>query len=404
MDATAASMIRCGLDTVEIARIDRLVRETPPEDLSKIFATEELAEAGEGPGRAASLAARFAAKEACLKLFSRETALGVLSPADFVIRRDGYGAPRVECTPHGQAVLGRYRVDRIAVSLTHTANSASAMAVTQPARIQVPWIGRLLYYLVPIRRGVVVANLRRVFGDVMSEDEIRRLAQAFYAHFARIILEFLQFSWLSPERRAACVRVENIEAPLRAVGQGKGVLLLTGHFGNWEVATVAGIMQFPQYRGLLHVLRRPLQPRWFDALVTRRFRRAGVHTLSKRGSLDVILERLSQGHLIVFVFDQCARGKDGIPVEFFGHVAGTFRSLALLALATGAPVVPLSSWREPDGTHVLRFEEALTQIACEGAEEAIAKNTREYNAFIERAILRHPEQWFWFHRRWKQEK
>jgi KDO2-lipid IV(A) lauroyltransferase len=75
-----------------------------------------------------------------------------------------------------------------------------------------------------------------------------------------------------------------------------------------------------------------------------------------------------------------------------------------LALATGAPVVPLSSWREPDGTHVLRFEEALTQIACEGAEEAIAKNTREYNAFIERAILRHPEQWFWFHRRWKQEQ
>ncbi len=403
MREPAAWTIRCGIDTVETARVDRLVRETPPETLSRLFAAEELADVGDGPGRSASLAARFAAKEACLKLFPRETALGLLAPGDFIIRSDAYGAPRVECGPAAEAVLGRYRVARIAVSLTHTGGNASAMAVTQPADVRPPWFGVLVYHLLPVRRRVVLANMRRVFGDVMGEGEIRQLAQAFYAHFVRIVVEFLRFPWLTPARRATLVRVENAEAPIRAGREGKGILLLTGHFGNWEVATVAAITKLPQYKGLFHVLRRPLQPRWFDLVVTRRFRRAGLHTLPKRGSLDVILDRLAAGHLVAFVFDQCARGKDAVQVDFFGHPAGTFRSLALLALTSGAPVIPVSSWREPDGTHVLRFEEPIPRVEADDADEAICKNTRAYNAFIEQAILRHPEQWFWFHRRWKRE-
>jgi len=229
----------------------------------------------------------------------------------------------------------------------------------------VPWYGKALYHWLPLRRRVVLDNLRRVFGDVLPELEIRRLAQAYYAHFARFLFEFCCLPWLSARQQAAWVRVENMESPIRALQQRKGLLLLTGHFGNWEVATVAGITKFPQYRGLFHFLRRSLHPAWFDALVTRRFRRAGLGTLPKRGALDTILERLSAGGLIVYVFDQHAGKKDGIPVEFFGHPAGTFRSLAILALATGAPVVPASSWREPDGTHVLRFEEALSPIECE---------------------------------------
>jgi len=123
--------------------------------------------------------------------------------------------------------------------------------------------------------------------------------------------------------------------------------------------------------------------------------------LSKRGSLDAILDRLAAGDIVVFTFDQHAGPPDGIEVDFFGHPAWTFKSLAIIALATGAPVVPASSWRESDGKHVLRFEEALATIECENAGEEIRRNTREYNATLERLILRHPEQWYWVHRRWK---
>jgi KDO2-lipid IV(A) lauroyltransferase len=390
-----------GLDTVEIARMETLLRNRTPTELSDLFTTRELEDAGTGPGRVASLAARFAAKEACVKLFPRETALGMIQQADFSIRRDAYGEPQVDVSPSAQAVLDRHRVANLSVSLTHTDNSASAIVWADPRATAVPWFGKLLYYLLPYRRAVVLGNLRRVFVDVLPETEIVRLAQAYYAHYVRFLFEFMGQPFMSAKRRSAWVKVENVESPIRAHARGKGVFLLTGHFGNFEVATVAGMARFPQCRGLLYFIRRALKPAWFNSLITWRFRRAGFGTLPKRGSLEAIYDVLNRGGIIVYVFDQHAGSPDGIAVDFFGHPAGTFKSLAILALESGAPVVPASSWREPDGTHVIRFEEPLPLIECKDVGEAIRRNTRAYNAALERMLLRHPEQWIWMHRRWK---
>ncbi len=396
-----ATRTRCGIDSVELARIDRLLRESHAEDLGRIFSAEELRHAGEGAGRTAALAARFAAKEACLKLFPRETALGELAPGDFAVARDGYGAPSLVVTAKVQDLLDRYRLRGVALSLTHDGACASAMAVSEPVETAVPPIGKLLYHLLPIRRRVVLENLRRVFGERASEAEIVRLAQAFYAHLARSAAEALRFGPLRFGRRSAAIRVENENTPLRAVEAGKGVLILTGHFGNWEIAIPAMLASYPQYRGRFHFLRRPLYPEWLFRLAVRRFERAGVGVIPKRGGLGTILERLEEGKAVVFVLDQHAAARDGVRVAFFGEPASTFRSLAVLALATGAPVVPMTGWREADGTHVLRFEDPLPTVECEDPAEAIRRNTRAYNAALERMVLRHPEQWFWMHRRWR---
>jgi KDO2-lipid IV(A) lauroyltransferase len=392
---------RCGIDSVEIARIERLLRESPAEDLLKIFSEREWQDSGEGPGRAASLAARFAAKEACLKLFPRETALGTIGVSDFSVARDNYGAPQVECGPAALDVLARNRLQGISLSLTHDRTRASAVALALPLRTAVPLSGKLVYRLLPYRRAVVLENMRRVFGDRVAEDEIVRLAQAHYAHIWRLIVEFLWFPLLSAARRADLVRVENVDVLLEAHSRGKGVLILTGHFGNFEVATAAGIAKFPQAHGHFHFIRRPFKPRWLEDFVYSRSRRLGFGSLPKRGSLDLFIDRLAEGDIILFPFDQYAGGRDGIEVEFFGHPAGTFRSLAIIARATGAPVVPASAWREADGRHAMRFEEPLPPIECEDYDEEIRRNTRAYNAALERLILRHPEQWWWMHRRWK---
>jgi|KBSSwiStaDraftv2_1062776.scaffolds.fasta_scaffold19797_3 KDO2-lipid IV(A) lauroyltransferase len=392
---------RCGIDSVEIARIERLLRETPAEDLIRYFSPQELTDSGDGPGRAASLAARFAAKEACAKLFPRELALAEIEPADFSIERDAYGAPQVVCSARAGVVLGRQRLRAIAVSLTHDRISASAVALALPAQADAPLAGRLIYRLFPLRRRVILENLHRVFGAAVPEAEIIGLAQAHYAHLWRLAGEFVRFRWLSEQKKSALIRVDNVEALARALERGKGALILTGHFGNFEVATIAGLRHFPHMRGRFHFIRRAIRPRWLDALVNRRFRQGGFGVVGKRGSLDVILERLEAGDLVVFPFDQHASPPDGIAVDFFGHPAGTFKSLAIMALATGAPVVPASSWREPDGSHVLRFEEALPLIECDKVNEEIRRNTRAYNAMLEILVLRHPEQWFWVHRRWK---
>ncbi|HXX84578.1 MAG TPA: 4'-phosphopantetheinyl transferase superfamily protein [Casimicrobiaceae bacterium] len=399
-EPAAGEATRCGIDTVEIVRIERLLADAAPDELTKIFSAQEILDSGEGPGRAASLAARFAAKEACAKLFPRELALGLIEQADFSVVRDAYGAPQVACTPGAQAVLDQQRIRSIAVSLTHDRVSASAVALALPAQAHVAFAGKLLFYALPVRRAVILDNLRLVFGAAVPEAEVRRLAQAHYGHLWRLFCEFLRFRWLSSARQAAIVSTE-VDALSRALALRKGVLVLTGHFGNFEVATIAGLANFPQMHGRIHFVRRAIKPRWLDAMVTRRFRRAGFGVMAKRGSLDAILERLAAGDVIVFPFDQHASPPDGIEVDFFGHPAWTFKSLAIIALATGAPVLPAASWREPDGRHVLRFEEALPLIECENANEEIRRNTRSYNAALERLVLRHPEQWFWVHRRWK---
>ncbi|MCC6378400.1 MAG: 4'-phosphopantetheinyl transferase superfamily protein [Burkholderiales bacterium] len=400
----AESRERCGIDTVEVARVARLVEASDAAALARLYSARELADAGEGPGRNASLAARFAAKEACLKLFPRETALETIAAADFSVERDAYGAPQVVPSAAAEAVMGRYRIGRIALSMSHDATSANAVAIAEHAPIDVPAIGRFVYRFLPLRRDVVIGNLQRVYGGRIDESEIVRLAQAHYAHLARLAGEFLRFRWLSPARKAALVRVENLEGPggLREThARGKGVLILTGHFGNWEVATVAGVQKFPEAHGRFHFVRRAIKPRWLEALVTRRFVRAGFGVLPKRGSLDALCERLEAGDLVVFPFDQHARGRDAVVVDFFGHPAGTFRSLAIIAQATGAPVVPASSWREPDGTHVLRFERPLEAVADADPRVEVAANTRAFNAALERLVVRRPEQWWWVHRRWK---
>lgn len=400
-DAAAQAPVRCGIDTVEIARIERLLDETPASELDKIFSTRELTDSGDGPGRAASLAARYAAKEACVKLFPRELAAGHIEPADFSVACDGYGAPHVVVGHNAQPILDRARVTGIAISLTHDRTSASAVALALRSETPVPWSGQVFFHLLPFRRHVIVGNLRRVFGSAVPTAEIERLAKAHYAHLWRLVVEFFRFRWLSATRKRALVRVENLEVFVDAFRRGNGVLVLTGHFGNWEVATVAGIQNYPEVRGRFHFVRRPIKPHWLDALVTRRFNASGFGVVGKRGSLDRIVSLLGRGDIVVFPFDQYAGGADGIDVEFFGEPAGTFRSLAVLALATGAPVLPAACWREDAGTHVLRFEAPVAPVDVGNVNEAIVRTTRAYNAALERLVVRHPEQWWWVHRRWK---
>ncbi len=390
----------CAVDTVDIERVLRLV-EAMPGDLDKLFSAQELTDAGEGAGRIASLAARFAAKEACLKLFPRETALNTITTMDFSVVRDAYGAPHVVVSAAAEIVMGRHLVAEIKLSLTHTPLSATAVALRVPKVIEPSRGGRFLYRWLPYRRSVILENLKRVFGAQVSQQQITLLAQAHYSHLLSLLKELFQFRFLSTQQKKDVVKVEDVSIMWDAYAQGKGVLILTGHFGNFEVSTVAGIEHFPQVKGHIHFLRRPIKPKWLSDLLTNRFKKAGFGVVGRRGSLEEIVETLERGDVIVFPFDQYARRPEGIEVEFFGHAAGTYKSMALITLATGAPVVPAASWREPDGTHVLRFLPPLTPIVDDDVGSEITRNTRAFNQALELAIVRHPEQWWWMHRRWK---
>ncbi len=261
--------------------------------------------------------------------------------------------------------------------------------------------GRAMFTLFPLRRRIVMENLRRVFGDHMGESDLRSLAQSFYSHIAKTFGENLSMLVRSSRSISDKVDVIGVEHMLKAEEQGHGVLILTGHFGNWELAAVGTMLQFGQYRERFHVIRKSLFP-GVEHIVFSRFRQAGLQIISAADALTGVFEALEKKDVVIFIMDQYqVVGSKGIMVEFFGKAAGTNRSLALVARQSGAPVIPASSFRQADGRHVMQFHPPLEWIDDENSREELHLNTLGYNRVLEKFVLDHPDQWLWMHRRWK---
>ena len=279
--------------------------------------------------------------------------------------------------------------------------SGSAGDLAGISELKPSLLGSAMYSLFPVRRRIVMENLRQIFGDRLSEPDLRRLARCFYSHMAKTVAENLAMLVSSERRIAAQVDVIGVEHVLKAAEQGKGVLILTGHFGNWELSAAAAMLQFRQYQNRFHVIRKSLAPGVED-IVFSRFRKAGLRIISPVNDLRSVFDGLEKNDVIIFIMDQHAVvGSKAIAVEFFGREAGTNRSLALVARQSGAPVIPASSYRKSDGRHVMQFHPPLEWIPADSSREELFLNTLGYNQVLEKFLLNHPDQWLWMHRRWK---
>lgn len=263
--------------------------------------------------------------------------------------------------------------------------------------------GRFLYRAIPFRRKVVLRNIDTVFGDSLNQQQKINLAKAFYSHIATSLKENLQIRFLSQEKIKSKAIVLGAEHVLTASEKHKGVLILTGHFGNWEFAPIAGIMNFEQYKGRFYFIRKLIGTKALEKLLFKRYYQAGLNVIPKKNALQQACEALEQQAAVVFVMDQhaCIGSKDGIEVAFFSKPAGTYRSLATLARNMEAPVIPAQSYRRQDGTHVLEFYPELEWHEDNDRKRALITNTKRYNEQLEKMILKYPEQWLWMHKRWK---
>jgi KDO2-lipid IV(A) lauroyltransferase len=193
------------------------------------------------------------------------------------------------------------------------------------------------------------------------------------------------------------IRLEG-DAHLRAAMTSHGrALLFTAHLGNWELLAAAHrLTGFP-----LSIVIRPLDAPWLDALAERLRRHTGVELIDKRGALRPVLEALRRGRMIGILMDQNASRREGVFVDFFGRAASTSRSLALLAVRTQTPVVPVFARRDPDGRHTVVIHPALYPPVSNGTDAAVVELTARCTAMIERAIRESPDQWLWSHDRWR---
>jgi Kdo2-lipid IVA lauroyltransferase/acyltransferase len=259
------------------------------------------------------------------------------------------------------------------------------------------WIGRRLgdlsWVALSRRRAIALANLERAFGATRTLEERARLGRLSFEHLGMNVVEACVFFFRPPSVLLSRVELDGLDRVECAAGYGKGVLVLTAHYGNWELLAAAhALSAFP-----LSVVVRPMDHPVMDRIVERFRRRSGVELIAKRRALRDIVEALRRGRVVGILLDQNASRAEGVFVPFFGIPASTSKALAVISLRTGAPVIPVFIRRLADGRHRVEVEPPIP-VPTSGD---VAGYTTTFTRTIEAAIRRAPEQWFWMHDRWK---
>ncbi len=257
-------------------------------------------------------------------------------------------------------------------------------------------IGRLAYYAVPRRRRLALDNLSMSLGGSLSEEEIRNTALASFEFLGMNILEFFNLPGLKAEGIKRLISVEGEEKLIEALAMGKGALVLTGHLGSWDMLSAGLAARGYSVALITKVSRSEALNRIWMAYR----QKAGIKLFMGRGTMKESLRHLKNGGIVGFALDQNARFTEGVFVPFFGREACTLTSLALLARRTGAPVVPIYSFREGD-IHRIVIEKAMLHDNIADTDTDLIGRTRIYTQWIEKVIRLHPQQWTWLHDRWK---
>ncbi len=248
------------------------------------------------------------------------------------------------------------------------------------------------------RREIVDFNLALAYPE-KSDIERRRLARAVARHFARSALDAIRIQRLQPNELMSSVEISGWEHVERAAGLGRGVFFLTAHIGSWEVAALITGLKLDAG---LAVVNRPLDNPLLDAELERLRKLYGNHVFGKHNILREMLGQLKKGGGVGILIDQRTRENQGVDVPFFGQPAWTHPILARVARKTGAPVVPTFALRERPGFYALRYDEAVVIDDLPKAELEDVPLTTRYVEILEQAIRRNPDQWLWYHDRWKQ--
>jgi KDO2-lipid IV(A) lauroyltransferase len=239
-------------------------------------------------------------------------------------------------------------------------------------------------------------NLRLAFGDALPREEAARIAAACWRHFGRITFDSLAFPRLSASSAGTVALYEGLEHIRGAYERGKGVLLFSAHYGSWEiVALLQGFLGMP-----LSLVTRPLDNPELERMLAELRGGSGNGIIHKRRAVREMIKTLHDGGGVAIVVDQDARG-DGVFVPFFGLPASTTPTLALLALRTGAAVVPVVSTLEEDGTYRIVYEPQVPVEPTGDRDADVVRLTAACTARIEAWVRARPEQWLWMHRRWK---
>ncbi len=257
-------------------------------------------------------------------------------------------------------------------------------------------VAGVLYALSPKLRKTAETNLHIAFPE-WTEAQRDAVIRKMVRNLGWMAAEFARFPKYSKKNIEQIVVLDGNENFLEARNRGKGVLILTGHIGAWELSSFA----HARYGYPLHFMARPLDNQRIDALVNSYRCASGNRAIFKNESARVMLKILKDAGTIGILADQNTMPDEAVFVDFFGKPASTTTGIARVALHTDAAVVPgYAVWDESIQKYRLRFEPAMDLVRTGDVERDVRENTQRFTKVIEDIIRKYPDQWVWVHGRW----
>lgn len=257
--------------------------------------------------------------------------------------------------------------------------------------------GLLAYAFDRRHRDVAVGNIRACLPEASDLRGARRIARRCFAHFGAVAIECLLLPYRKVKDVDRLAEWEGLDHLKAAHLKGKGVFVISAHLGNWEmVALLQGWVGVP-----MAMVTRPLDNPLLEEMLARGRRRSGNEIIHKRRAVRGILGALEDGWCIALLIDQDFVESDRVFVEFFGRPASAAPTLGLLALRTGAPIVPVVSELLPGGRYRIRYLPPIEPRSTGDREADVLDIMSRSTERLEEAIRRVPSQWLWMHRRWK---
>jgi KDO2-lipid IV(A) lauroyltransferase len=259
------------------------------------------------------------------------------------------------------------------------------------------WL-RFLFTLIGRRHSAIVTrNLELAFPGKNSR-EISRLKKKIYRHFSTIFTQVITlFVKKKPEKILPPIIINNRRILDKILKLGKGVILFSAHFGNWELAPF--IISREINKKTYNIARRMDNP-LIEKKVTEFRKYMGSHIIYKKGSIKTILKELKRNQVIGMIIDQNTLPEEGVFVDFFSHKVCAIPSVAQIHLKWNIPIVPVFIHYEP-GQIVCDILEEVGFKKSDDFKKDVVDLTQICNTLIEEKIRQYPEQWFWFHNRWK---
>ena len=257
-------------------------------------------------------------------------------------------------------------------------------------------VGSLLVCLLRPRREIAMANLEKILGDRYDVHERSRIVSFSIRNMAKTMLELMKLGWMSEEETDQFAPIRGAENLHGAAAAGEGVIIITAHFGNWEVVAAS----IARLGHKLSVIARDADDPETASIINRSRETVGGKVLP-RESVREMLRILRRGDVLGILPDQHA-DRGGVWLPFMGHLACTATGPATLAYRTGAKIVPAFARRTEDNRLDVYFLPPIELPDTGDREADIRRGTIMVNEVLGEQIRTYPEQWVWMHRRWRE--